>query len=110
MQARNDVTPNCWVESEAKTLEDILLEAHNLKEVLICSLPLSWSAELCDSSKRSENPDKLSDVCEASQNEKLDPVSTAGFEMVELLILAAELQKEINGMVRNHVPKSGLVC
>ncbi|KMZ71307.1 hypothetical protein ZOSMA_183G00410 [Zostera marina] len=109
LKARNDVTPNCWVESEAKTLEDILLEAHNLKEVLICSLPLSWSAELCDSSK-SENPDKLSDVCEASQNEKLDPVSTAGFEMVELLILAAELQKEINGMVRNHVPKSGLVC
>ncbi|KAI3755469.1 hypothetical protein L1987_55270 [Smallanthus sonchifolius] len=59
-------------------IENVVTEAKLLKTALSSTLPVSWSAELDDG---------------VSTAEKVDSVSAAGFEMVELLVLAACLLK-----------------
>lgn len=69
----------------SEALNDIITEAKLIKTALGSSLPVSWSA-LEDDGISSGNIEH--------GNEKIDSVSAAGFEMVELLILAAQLLKE----------------
>ncbi|KAL1193983.1 hypothetical protein V5N11_009654 [Cardamine amara subsp. amara] len=65
-------------------IANILVEATHLKTALGISIPISWSAE----------SDMESVTDGESSCEKTDSVSAAGFEMVELVILAAEIMKE----------------
>ncbi|KAK6159197.1 hypothetical protein DH2020_006511 [Rehmannia glutinosa] len=70
-----------------ETLGRIMAEANLVKTALGSSLPISWSAET----------DRSYDIKEGgldSGYDKVDFVSAAGFEMVELLIFAAQLLKE----------------
>ncbi|KAK4437979.1 hypothetical protein Salat_0132000 [Sesamum alatum] len=59
-------------------LDQVTAEANLVKTALSSSLPLSWSAET----------DQL--YSEINDNDKVDFVSAAGLEMVELLIFAAQ--------------------
>ncbi|XP_057991054.1 uncharacterized protein LOC110648455 isoform X2 [Hevea brasiliensis] len=74
-------------------LGDIIYEAKLLKTALGSSLPISWSAEAVDTSV-GESAHEPSDFHGDSSSEKMDSVSAAGFEMVELLILAAQIIKD----------------
>ncbi|KAL5706742.1 hypothetical protein ACHQM5_024870 [Ranunculus cassubicifolius] len=67
---------------DSSSLENIITEATHVKTALGSSLPVSWSAEADDSEPF--EPGKV----------KVDSVSAAGFEMVELVILAAHILKE----------------
>ncbi|XP_019165519.1 PREDICTED: uncharacterized protein LOC109161532 isoform X2 [Ipomoea nil] len=73
-----------------ESLENIIYEAKLLKTALGTSLPVSWSAE----SDSGYNKEMLDDDCTHTSKEKIDFVSAAGFEMVELLVFAAQLLKE----------------
>lgn len=64
-------------------ISNILVEATHLKTALGISIPISWSAE----------SDSESVADGESSCDKTDSVSAAGFEMVELVILAAEIMK-----------------
>ncbi|KAK9690509.1 hypothetical protein RND81_09G133200 [Saponaria officinalis] len=79
--------------STPRQVDDTIREAELLKIALSSALPLSWSGEGEVSSSgdiiAEENP-KRGD----SDAEKIDPVSAAGLEMVELLILAGHIMKE----------------
>ncbi|CAH2051936.1 unnamed protein product [Thlaspi arvense] len=66
-------------------IANILVEATHLKTALGISIPISWSAE--------SDIEPVADG-EESSCEKTDSVSAAGFEMVELVILAADIMKE----------------
>ncbi|KAI7757465.1 hypothetical protein M8C21_003197 [Ambrosia artemisiifolia] len=63
---------------KSEIIENVVTEAKLLKTALGSTLPVSWSAEVDDG---------------VSSAEKADSVSAAGFEMVELLILASHLLK-----------------
>lgn len=65
-------------------IANILVEATHLKTALGISIPISWSAE--------SDMESVSDG--ESSCERTDSVSAAGFEMVELVILAADIMKE----------------
>ena len=65
-----------------------------MKTALGSSLPISWSADAdlgLDGEALGNEP---RDVFGNSSNEKIDAVAAAGFEMVELLILAAQILKD----------------
>ncbi|XP_011088079.1 myosin-2 heavy chain [Sesamum indicum] len=64
-----------------EALDQVIAEANLVKTALSSSLPISWSAET----------DQLYN--EINDNEKVDFVSAAGLEMVELLIFAAQILK-----------------
>ncbi|MCL7028874.1 hypothetical protein MKW94_006663 [Papaver nudicaule] len=70
-----------------QALNDIINEAKLIKTALGSSLPVSWSSE-------AENETQTHDVSESStdtSSERPDFVSTSGLEMVELLMLAAQI-------------------
>ncbi|KAG8368490.1 hypothetical protein BUALT_Bualt15G0051100 [Buddleja alternifolia] len=69
-----------------EALDRIIAEAKLVKMALSSSLPISWSAET-DQSRNEINP-------EPGKDEKVDFVSAAGFEMVELLLFAGHLLKD----------------
>lgn len=73
-------------ESLAMELNGILHEADNVKMVLRSALPISWSAAVEDS--------QSTVLGEASRSEEVDPTTAVGSEMVELLVLAAELVRD----------------
>ncbi|KAJ6302605.1 hypothetical protein OIU77_016657 [Salix suchowensis] len=75
-------------------LNDIISEARLVKTALGSSLPISWSAEADDASIGESVCDELSDIYGNPITGKIDSVSAAGFEMVELLILAAQILKD----------------
>eukprot|EP00258_Populus_trichocarpa_P048616 XP_024464635.1 DNA repair protein RAD50 isoform X1 [Populus trichocarpa] len=75
-------------------LDDIISEARLVKTALGSSLPISWSAEADDASIGESFHNKLTDIYGEHSSEKIDPVSAAGFEMVELLILAGQILKD----------------
>jgi hypothetical protein len=60
-----------------------------MKTALGVVLPVSWSGDSSDATTY----DALYDSSDSpkSKSEKVDPLSSAGMEMVELLILAAEI-------------------
>ncbi|XP_074312741.1 uncharacterized protein LOC141648156 [Silene latifolia] len=70
-----------------RQVDDTIREAEMLKIALSSALPLSWSGE-GGVSPNNNVTDEDSDA------EKIDPVSAAGLEMAELLILAAQILKE----------------
>lgn len=72
-----------------ESLNEIMSEALMVKTALSSCLPVSWSAEEDMESETS------ADIIHGDPNtEKVDFVSAAGFEMVELLILASQVMKE----------------
>ncbi|KAK1431252.1 hypothetical protein QVD17_14579 [Tagetes erecta] len=81
VKVKESVPDEDTVTSAARNLEiieNVVTEAKLLKTALSSSLPVSWSAEVDD---------------DVSSAEKIDSVSAAGFEMVELIILASHLLK-----------------
>ncbi|RWW19933.1 hypothetical protein BHE74_00006078 [Ensete ventricosum] len=72
------------------------MEAKQVKTALGGSLPVSWSGDEADAIIYTSLHEP-SDSSEASKTEKPDAVSAAGLEMVDLLILAAQLQQESLG-------------
>ncbi|KMT01033.1 hypothetical protein BVRB_9g222950 isoform A [Beta vulgaris subsp. vulgaris] len=79
--------------STTKVLDEIIREAEMVKTALSAALPLSWSGE-GDVASSSDNIFEENSNHGDSYNEKIDSVSAAGIEMVELLILAAQIMKE----------------
>ena len=66
-----------------------------VKTALSSSLPVSWSAEAAEG--ESFGASRENDPCcfhGDSSSEKIDTVSAAGFEMVELLIFACQTLKD----------------
>lgn len=82
------------IASMSETLDDIITEAKLVKTALGSSLPVSWIAESDDGSINENKDSESGDIHGDSSNEKMDSVSAAGFEMVELLILAAQILKD----------------
>lgn len=77
-----------------EALDDIISEAKLVKTALSSSLPISWSAEAGDGSIGEIVHNEPGDCYGDLGSEKIDSVSAAGFEMVELLILAAQILKD----------------
>ncbi|KAE9447094.1 hypothetical protein C3L33_21012, partial [Rhododendron williamsianum] len=79
----------------SETLNSIVTEAKLVKTALGSSLPVSWSAE-ADARPFDQSYDQETTVDGNgdSSSEKVDFVSAAGFEMVETLILAAEILED----------------
>lgn len=73
-------------------LDEIIRDAQTIKTALSAALPLSWSGE-GSSAMPSEIVEENSNGGDTN-TEKLDSVSAAGIEMVELVILAAQIMKE----------------
>lgn len=67
-----------------------------MKTALGSSLPVSWSAEGNGESIAESMDSEVGKIFEDSSCEKIDSVSAAGFEMVDLLILAAQVLKGKN--------------
>ena len=82
-QAYDDVKSDSSLESTYEALNSLITEANLMKTALGVVLPVSWSGE-----------HDSSDSPKSSKSEKADPLSSAGMEMVELLILAADIVKE----------------
>ncbi|CAO2815883.1 unnamed protein product [Amaranthus hypochondriacus] len=80
-----------------KKLDEIMKEAELVKTALSAALPLSWFAEE-DSNIDVEDNSKVGE-CSA---DKMDSVSAAGIEMVELVILAAQIMKEKKEKMRRE--------
>ncbi|KAJ7946172.1 Myosin heavy chain-like protein [Quillaja saponaria] len=78
----------------SEILGDIVGEVKLLKTALCSSLPISWSAEADIDSISEKVGNELGDVNQGSSNEKIDFVSAAGFEMVELLLFAVQILKD----------------
>lgn len=82
------------VTGNIETLKNIIYEAKLVRTALGSSLPVSWSAETVRLSV--EHSDKAAtDVQEDFSDEKVDCVSAAGREMVELLIFASQILLDI---------------
>ncbi|XP_058190245.1 uncharacterized protein LOC131307641 isoform X2 [Rhododendron vialii] len=79
----------------SETLNSIVTEAKLVKTALGSSLPVSWSAG-ADARPFDQSYDQETTVDGNgdSSSEKVDFVSAAGFEMVETLILAAEILED----------------
>lgn len=88
MKVKESVTYEGTVR-KSEELENIVSEAKLVKTALGSSLPVSWLAEPDVSSSNEVEEDLV--VSGDSSGEKVDWVSAAGFEMVELLIFAAQL-------------------
>ncbi|XP_027112642.1 uncharacterized protein [Coffea arabica] len=78
----------------AEAVYDIITEARLLKTALGSSLPISWSAEADVESQVDRFEEAIGSSDANSSNEKVDFVSAAGLEMVDLLLFAAQLCKE----------------
>ena len=72
-----------------------------LKLAVSAALPLSWSAEGDVASSSDVNVEENSNNGN-SNTEKMDSVSAAGIEMVELLILAAQTLKKREKKIRRE--------
>lgn len=82
--------------SASEAFEEIITEAKLVKTALGSSLPVSWSAEGNGESIAESMDSEVGKIFEDSSCEKIDSVSAAGFEMVDLLILAAQVLKGKN--------------
>ncbi|KAK7253193.1 hypothetical protein RIF29_37713 [Crotalaria pallida] len=92
LKAKESVASEGTVSGVAEVLNDVINEAKLVKTALGSSLPISWSVEadvgyIGDSEGSETKHQECSDG-------KIDTVSAAGLEMVELLILAAQLLRD----------------
>lgn len=93
LQAKESVTSEDSVSSILHSLDDITYEAKLIKTALCSSLPVSWSAEAGSGSSDTSIVDDPGSA-HLDPSAKVDYVSAAGFEMVELLILASQILKD----------------
>lgn len=92
MQAKESGTSEGPTSSVLEALKGIINEAKLIKTALSSSLPISWSAEVNIESSGETLHDSSNNVLGGeSRPGKIDFVSAAGFEMVELLVSVAEL-------------------
>ncbi|KAL6211812.1 hypothetical protein ACLB2K_017035 [Fragaria x ananassa] len=77
-----------------ETLDDIINEAKLVKTALGSSLPVSWSAEADEDFSSHSFSNEPGIAYGEPSHEKIDSVYAAGFEMVELLILASQILKD----------------
>lgn len=77
------ITSEDTLSSKSEALANIVSDAKLMKIALGSSLPVSWSAEHSDEEEMG-----------VGGGEKVDCVSASGFEMVELLILAAQVLRD----------------
>lgn len=75
-----------------RSIDNIISEANLVHTALSSSLPLSWSAVGDDAS--SSDADSVKVLYDDSKVVKIESVSAAGIEMVQLLLLAAEIIKD----------------
>lgn len=82
-----DVEVSKMESGSSQNLDGIIFEAKLIRTALGSSLPVSWSAEDENGSTDGPAADNL------GGNDNVDCASAAGFEMVELLLVAAQLKK-----------------
>ncbi|XP_020241280.1 myosin-2 heavy chain isoform X2 [Asparagus officinalis] len=87
LKAREDAIAAGPMKSVTEALKSIIAQANKVKTVLGSSLPVSWSTDAAVDAATYEN------LYEPTED-KVDPVSSAGLEMVALLILASQLLQE----------------
>uniref|UniRef100_A0A803MC16 Uncharacterized protein n=1 Tax=Chenopodium quinoa TaxID=63459 RepID=A0A803MC16_CHEQI len=102
IQAKHARSSKSAASSTTEILDEIIREAEMVKLALSAALPLSWSGEGDVASSSDMNVDEDSNYGNPN-TEKMDSVSAAGIEMVELLILAAQMMKK-----REKKPQHGL--
>lgn len=105
MQAKESVTSEVPTSSSVlEALKDIINEAKLIKTALSSSLPISWSVEANIGSGSSGETlhDSGDDVHVGDSVGKIDFVTAAGFEMVELLVFSAEL------LLKDYTAESGM--
>ncbi|XP_021318537.1 uncharacterized protein LOC8073427 isoform X5 [Sorghum bicolor] len=92
LKAYDDIKSADSLESTFEALNSLITEANLMKTALNVVLPVSWSGDSSDAITY----EALCDPSDSpkSKSWKVDPLSSAGMEMVELLILAAEILKE----------------
>ncbi|KAM7482411.1 hypothetical protein LguiB_006994 [Lonicera macranthoides] len=83
LKAKELITSEDTLGSKSEALANIVSEAKLMKIALGSFLPVSWSAEHSDV-----------EATGVGGGEKVDCVSASGFEMVELLILAAQVLRD----------------
>eukprot|EP01018_Ginkgo_biloba_P006997 Gb_32602 [translate_table: standard] len=93
LKAKEDANISAPGEAALEAIDGIINEAQHIKTALGSSLPVSWSAESGVDAHVSSESEIEPENTEDRMNSGLDSVSAAGFELVELLILAAKLQK-----------------
>lgn len=89
--------------SLSEALDQIVSGAKLIKTALGSSLPISWSGET-DGSYGDSREEDVDNVVTKPGSQKVDFVSAAGFEMVELLIFAAQ---ELKDVMSNKVQGNG---
>ncbi|KAK4258856.1 hypothetical protein QN277_005256 [Acacia crassicarpa] len=103
LKAKDSLTSVGTMSGIYEVLDNVINEATLLRTALGSSLPISWSAgEDVGVSRRSGDSDS-GDINQDCSGEKVDTVSAAGFEMMELVIFAAQMLKG-TGMHSNVVP------
>lgn len=93
MKAFEDVKSAHSLESTYEALNSLITEANLMKTALGVALPVSWLGDSSDAITSDARYDP-SESPKSSKSEKQDPLSSAGMEMVELLILAADILKD----------------
>jgi len=88
------VTSEGTVSGVSEVLNGAINEAKLLRTALGSSLPISWSSVETEVGYTgdSEGVDTVHQQC---SDEKIDTVSAAGLEMVELLIFAAQMLRDM---------------
>ncbi|KAI8025145.1 hypothetical protein LOK49_LG02G03341 [Camellia lanceoleosa] len=93
LKVKESVTSEGTVTGPLEALDDIITEAKLVKTALSISLPVSWSAEANIISSGKSFDEETNNVGRDS-NGDIDFVSAAGYETVEILILAAQILKD----------------
>lgn len=102
LQAKESATSEGPGTSVLEGLKGIINEAKLIKTALCSSLPISWSAEVNAGSSEETLHDSHDVLGEGDSSlGKIDFVSAAGFEMVELLVSVAEL------LIKDYKAESG---
>ncbi|VAH92293.1 unnamed protein product [Triticum turgidum subsp. durum] len=86
MKVYDDVKSGCSSESSYEALSSLITEANLMRTALGVVLPVSWSGD--------SSGGITSDSPKSSKSEKVDPLGSASMEMLELLILAADILRE----------------
>ncbi|XP_048571098.1 uncharacterized protein LOC125551793 isoform X3 [Triticum urartu] len=86
MKVYDDVKSGCSLESSYEALSSLITEANLMRTALGVVLPVSWSGD--------SSGGITSDSPKSSKSEKVDPLGSASMEMLELLILAADILRE----------------
>ncbi|KAL5219240.1 hypothetical protein ABZP36_019924 [Zizania latifolia] len=93
MKAYEDVKSAGSLESTFEALNSLITEAKLMKTAIGVVVPVSWLGDSSDAITYDASYDP-SDSPRSSKSEKVDALSFASMEMVELLILAADILKE----------------